>query len=394
MSDLQDSRARARHFRISGPILGIGLLAISAALWLGLRGVDLWATDSPAKAETTTLELAAADVATVARAVLTRSLPVTGSLSPLVQTTVKAQAPGEVLEVTVREGQTVRDGDVLVRIDTRTLDAELDSRQAALEKARADLALAKLNRDNSASLLEKRVISQNAYDTTESAWQANLASVKLAEAQLSQARIALGYATVRATFDGTIAQRLVQPGEKVESGSSLLTLVDLSHLELQAPAPADEISSVKVGQIATFHVGGFGERRFEGRVERINPMTDTSSRSVMLYLSVENPDGALKGGMFAQGELILDETEPVAAIPLTAVRTEAGLPYVFAIDGGKIARRPVTLGLRSEEQNLVELRAGLETGARVVSAKINTLKDGTPVTVTAPTAGSTAYSSH
>lgn len=391
---MHSSRATARRFRISLPVVAVGLLVLAAALWLVLRGAGMWALDVPAADETPTLELAAADVATVARAVLTRSLPVTGSLSPLVQTTVKAQAPGEVLEVTVREGQSVRNGDVLVRIDTRSLNAELDSRQAALEKARADLALAKLNRDNSTSLLEKRVISQNAYDTTESAYQANLANAKLAEAQLSQARIALGYATVRAPFDGTIAQRLVQPGEKVEIGSSLLTLVDLSHLELQAPAPADEISSVRLGQIANFRVGGFGERRFEGRVERINPMTDTGSRSVMLYLSVDNPDGALKGGMFAQGDLILDETEPVAAIPLTAVRTEAGLPYVFAIQGAKIARRPVTLGLRSEEQNLVELRAGLETGARVVAARIDTLKDGTAVVVTAPAAGSAATSSH
>jgi len=116
---------------------------------------------------------------------------------------------------------------------------------------------------------------------------------------LSLARIALEYATVHAPFAGTVSQRLVQPGEKVEVGSSLLTIVDLARLELQAPAPADDVPSVRIGQLATFSVGGFGDRRFEATVVRINPIIDTGSRSVMLYLSVDNPDDVLKGGMFA-----------------------------------------------------------------------------------------------
>ena len=363
-------------------------------LVLAQQGGHLWAADKPAEDKNPTLELATADVGTVGLAELKRSLQLTGSLSPLVQTMVKAQAPGEILEVTVREGQSVQRGDVLVRIDTRNLNAELDSRQAALEKARADLALAKLNRDNSANLVAKHVISQNAYDTAESTYQAGLANVKAAEAQLSLARIALGYTTVRAPFDGTVSQRLVQPGERVGVDTSLLTLVDLSQLELQAPAPADEVPSVKIGQIAKFSVGGFGDRKFEGRVERINPMSNTGSRSVMLYLSVNNSDGVLKGGMFAQGELTLDQTAPVAAIPLTAVRTQAGLPYVFAIQGAKIVSRLVKLGLRSEEQNLVEVREGLKTGERVVTARIDTLKDGSAVVITAAAPGNAAAGAH
>ena len=392
MTATHHSRAQARRFWTSWPVLSIGVLLLAGAGWLALAksGINIWASDKPAADENPTLELAPADVATVALAVLSRALPVTGSLSPLVQTTVKSQVPGEVLEVALREGQSVRQGEVLVRIDTRNLEAELISRQAALEKARADLALASLNRDKSAAMLEKHFIAQNAYDAAESAYQAGLADVKAAEAQLSLARIALEYATVRAPFDATVSQRLVQPGEKVDTGSSLLTLVDLSHLELQAPAPADQVPSVRIGQVAKFRVGGFHDRVFEGRVERINPMTDTGSRSVMLYLAVENRDGVLKGGMFAQGDLILDQTAPVAAIPLSAVHTQAGVPYVLIINGAKIARRPVQLGLRSEEQNLVEVLAGLATGERVVSARIETLKEGSPVVVTTPAASTAA----
>lgn len=378
MSARSQRPLRTHGFKLFGAVIALALvLAIAAAVIE--KGGWLWAKDKDDDEENPIVELAAADIARVERAVLNRALPLTGSLSPLLQTTVKAQSPGEVLQVTVREGQAVQQGEVLVRIDTRNLEAQLAARQAELERAEADLALAKLNRENSANLLEKKFISQNAYDTAEAAYQAGLAGVKAAQAQLRLARIALDYATVRAPFAGTIAARLVQPGEKVEIGSNLVALVDLAQLELQAPAPADDVPGVQIGQLASFSVGGFGTRRFSGRVERINPMSDTGSRSVMLYLSVENPDGVLKGGMFAQGELTLHETEPVAAIPLTAVHVEAGVPFVYIIENDHIARRTVTLGLRSEEQNLVEVRDGLSDGERVIAARIDTLKEGAPV---------------
>lgn len=391
MIHAQPNRALARGSISTGIFVVIGLALVGAAVWAAVeRGV--FKKDDDEEDKDPTVELAQADIAIVAPAVLSRALPVTGSLSPLLQTTVRAQAPGEVTEVTVREGQTVAAGDVLVRIDTRNLAAARDSAAADLEKARADLALAVLNRDKSAAMLQKKFIAQNSHDASEAAWQAAVASVKAAEAQLSLASIALAYATVRAPFAGIVSARLVQPGEKIEIGADLVGVVDLAHLELQAPAPADDVPSVRVGQVAQFTVGGFGARQFEGRVARINPMTDTGSRSVMLYLSVENPDGVLKGGMFAQGRLILDQTEPVPAIPLTAVRDQAGVQYVFTVEKAKITRRNVTLGLRSEEQNLVEVRSGVPLGAKVVAARIDTLKEGAPVVMgrPAPVAAATA----
>ncbi len=383
MSHAHSGRAHTRRSKASGFLILVGIIGAGAALWAAVEHGVFGKKEEEEKKDPT-VELAAADIAVVQPAVLSRALPVTGSLSPLLQTTVKAQSPGEVIEVTVREGQTVQEGDVLVRIDTRNLAATRDSRQAELEKARADLALAGLNRDKSAAMLAKNFIAQNSHDAAEAAYQAAVATVKAAEAQLSLARIAMEYATVRAPFPGIISARMVQPGEKVEVGASLVMLVDLAHLELQAPAPAEDVPSIHVGQVARFSVGGFGARQFEGRVERINPMTDTGSRSVMLYLSVENPDGVLKGGMFAQGKLILDQTEPVPAVPLTAVRDQAGVHYVFTVEKAKLVRRPVTLGLRSEAQGLVEVREGLPLGAQVVAARIETLKEGAPVVMSKP----------
>jgi RND family efflux transporter MFP subunit len=376
-------RTRVRGSARAGLVFLVAVLCLAGGAWLvmGRDGPDAQAAPEEKKEENPVMELSPADVAEVSLAMLNRGLPITGSLSPLLYTTVRSQVAGEVLEVTVREGQAVKKGDVLVRIDTRNLKAQLDAAQASLEKAKADLELARLNRENHAAMLEKKFVSQNAYDTVESTYQVALANVKAAEAQLSLARIALEYATVTAPFDGTVAGRMVHPGGKVEIGSELIGLVDLSQLELQAPAPSHEVPSVRLGQVARFRVDGFGDRVFEGRVERINPMTDTGSRSIMVYLSVDNPDGVLRGGMFAQGSLILDESGPVPAVPLTALHDDAGSPYVFVIEDGRTVRRRVELGLRSPEQGLVEIRSGVTPGELVIAVHIPKIVHGTRVSV-------------
>jgi len=270
----------------------------------------------------------------------------------------------------------VKQGEVLARIDTRYLKATLDSQQAALEKARADLALAKLNRDNSEAMLKEHFISQNAYDSAASTYAADVANVKAAEAQVSLAQLSWNDAVVRAPFSGTVVNRLVQPGERVDIEGGIVSLVDLSQMEFRALAPASEIPGVKVGQVAHFKVGGFGERLFDGRVERINPMTEQGSRSITIYLSVPNPDGVLRGGMFAQGTLVLDKNEPTPAIPAATVRSEAGLPYVLVFADGKLSRRAVTLGLNSEDMGSVEVRDGLKPGEQVLVAKLDNFKEG------------------
>jgi RND family efflux transporter MFP subunit len=156
----------------------------------------------------------------------------------------------------------------------------------------------------------------------------------------------------------------------------MFTLVDLARMEIEAPAPASEVPSVKVGQAASFRVDGFGERGFEGRVERINPTAQPGSRAILLYISVHNRDGALRGGMFAKGQIEIAKGAPAAVIPATAVREDSGQPYVFTIDDGKISRRPVKLGSSQEQEGVVEVLSGLEKGMSVVAARVSGLKHG------------------
>ena len=186
-------------------------------------------------------------------------------------------------------------------------------------------------------------------------------------------------AAVRAPFAGIVAKKFANAGEKVGVDSPLFALVDLARMEIEAPAPAAEIPAVKPGQAVSFRVDGFGERAFDGKVERINPTAEAGSRSITLYISVANRDGALRGGMFAKGQIVLDRTTSSAVIPSSAVRDEAGQTYVFAIEGGKITKRAVQVGVTEPQQGLIEVKSGLAPGETVIVNPPAGLTDGTRV---------------
>ncbi|WP_161828886.1 efflux RND transporter periplasmic adaptor subunit [Steroidobacter agaridevorans] len=361
------------------PMKALIAVAVIAALGLGTwaltRNPSTPAVAAPAAAAAP-VELAAVDISTVESRVISRALPLSGSIAPFVQATLKSKVGGEVEQLKLREGQDVREGDVIARVDTRNLQAQYDREAAAVEKARADLDLARLNRDKNRQLLEQKFISQNTFEQTESAYAGSVASFKLAEAQARVAQINLEDAVIRAPFSGTIAKRLVQPGEKVSPDSEIVTLVDLKQMVLEAAVPSAEIPSVRVGQKVRFRVGGFGDRTFEGEVQRINPVTADNSRAIMIYIAVPNSDSALKGGMFAQGSLMLNSMQPVLAVSQRAVRDEAGVSYVYVLRDEKIVRTPVKVGPRSEGEAFVEVRDGLSAGDRVIVADIGDDKAG------------------
>lgn len=370
-----DSATGERGRRLKGWMIAFLALVVVGVVWAMTRDP---APEAAANSEPPPppLELASVDVAVVEPRVLKRLLPLSGTIAPVVQATVKAKVSGEVEAVTVREGQDVAAGDVIARIDTRNLQAEYERELANVEKARADLQLALLNRDKNRKLLEERYISQNTFESTESAYAGAVATLKLAEAQARLAKIGLEDAVVRAPFAGTIARRLVEPGEKVSPDSSIVTLVDLRQMLLSAAVPAMEIPSVEVGHTARFRVGGFGERTFEGTVQRINPIAEDGSRAISIYIAVPNEDRALKGGMFAQGNLQLSSSDPVLAVPQRALRFEAGAPFVYTLEDGKIARKPVTVGTQVEGEGYAEIRQGLAEGDRVIVADIGDRKPG------------------
>jgi RND family efflux transporter MFP subunit len=330
------------------------------------------------------LEFGPSDLAYVSQAPLSRWLPVSGTLTPVNQATVKAKVSGDVRQVLVREGETVRAGQLLAKIDTADLEAKLIERQGALESARAQMALAEKTRASNVKLLNEKFISQTAFDSSQSGYDVAKGNVKSIEAQVQLAQNAIKDATVVAPIGGVVGKRHVQPGEKVAFDAPLVTVVDLTDLELQALVPAIDIPGIAVGMPVELAVDGFGARKFTGRIGRINPSTEPGTRAILVYVGLRNSDATLRSGMFANGRIALAAGAPTAVLPQAAVRTEAGQSFVWVIDGGKLSRRIVTLGRRDEEAGLVELKNTLPKGLPVLSTRFDNLKEGAPALVKAP----------
>jgi len=331
-----------------------------------------------------TLEFTPTDVASIEPKALSRWLPVSGTLQPVNQATVKAKVSGEIRQVLVREGESVKAGQVLARFDTSDLDARLTDRVGALESSRAQLALAEKTRTQNLALLKQNFISQTAYDSAESNFSVSQGTLKSNEAQVQLAKNALRDAVVITTLEGTVAKRHIQPGEKVNFDSPLFTVVDLGRMELQAMVPANDIPEIVIGMPVELSIEGFGERRFKGEVERINPMTEAGTRAILVFVQIPNPDAVLRGGMFATGRIRLAAGAPVPTLPDTAIRSEAGQTYVWGIDNGKLLRRIVVTGKRDEAAGRTEIKTELPPSMLILSTHFDNLKDGLPAVVRAP----------
>jgi membrane fusion protein, multidrug efflux system len=332
--------------------------------------------EEPKKEEAKIFEFAQRDLATLAARELGHVIAVSGTLRPLTQAVVKSKVAGEVAKVHAQEGQRVAAGQVLVSLDTADLRARADAQLAVVAEMKARMDLASKNEANNRQLVAKNFISQNALDAVVSNAEVARANLKSAEAQAAISQRALADATIRAPFAGVVANRMVNIGEKVSPDMSVMQVVDLSRMEMEALIPVAEIPGVNIGQQISFTVDGFADRQFTGRVERINPSAEQGSRSIAVFVSIDNSDQSLKGGMFASGKLAAASKGPVSAIPLVALREEGGQSYVFTVEGDAIARKPVTVGTRSVDLGLVEIREGLSAGAQVVAVRMQGLKPG------------------
>jgi membrane fusion protein, multidrug efflux system len=357
-----------------GMVLAVtALVAASGAL--ALRAGKSPPAQSEKKASPP-LEFVAADVVTMRPAPLVTELVMPGSVQALSQATVRAKLSAEVRLVRVREGEKVHAGQVLAEFDTAALKVQLAERVATLESARAQLAQTERTRQANAQLVKQSFISQNAFDTADAAYRAQAAAVEAAQAQLAQTQLLLTDAVVRAPIAGHVAKRHVQPGEKVGFDAPLIGIVDLSRLEVQAQAPVSDVANIAPGARAMVEIEGLPDRPFQGRVERVNPSTEPGTRSINFYVALPNEASVLRAGMFAKVRLSVGSEQPVPALPVSAVRSEAGEHFVWVLADGVLRRQPVVLGRRDERAQLVEIRGGLAAADRVIATKFDNLRDG------------------
>ena len=305
---------------------------------------------------------------------------VSGALRPAIEATVRAEVGGSVLVAALEEGQPVRRGALLARIEERTLGDAVISSQSALRSAEQALGVARREAERTDRLVKAGAIAERELETAENAVTAAEAQVDDARTRLASARKLLDDATVRAPIGGVISKRHVSAGDVVSPGRELYTIIDPTSMRLDASVPSDALPSVRVGARVRFEVRGYPNQWFDGRIERISPAADPVTRQVPIFVDIPNAGGRLLAGLFAEGRVI-DQSRVALVAPLRAVHLEASPPWAMRLRDGKVERVEVVVGIRDDQHEVVELVGGVAKGDQLLVGGVQGLTPGTPVRV-------------
>jgi RND family efflux transporter MFP subunit len=333
-------------------------------------------TPAPQRAQSV-VELAAMDVVQVKTRELAQGVPISGALKAANTALVKARVAGELQGLTVREGDLVKAGQIIARIDATESQARLRQAQQQAQAAAAQVDIAQRQFENNRSLVAQGFISKTALESSTASLAAAEATYQAAQANAEIATKAMADTVMRAPLTGVVSQRLAQPGERVAIEGRIVEIVDLRQLELEAALSAGESLAVRVGQAAQLQIDGSAQK-LNARVVRINPSAVAGSRAVLVYLAVDAVPG-LRQGLFAQGTLGTERVQALV-VPLNAVRTDKPQPYVQLIDQQKVVHQRVQLGLRGEVngQAMVAIE-GVAENATVLAGTVGVLREGSAV---------------
>ncbi len=360
-------------------VLVLVLLGLGVARTLSARKDAKVALDAQQEAQKSqaSITLSATDVVQAKTLDISQGLDISGPIKAANSAFVKARVAGELRDLTVREGDFVKAGQVVAQVDATEYQARVRQAQQQAESAKAQVDIAKRNFDNNSSLVDQGFISKTALDSSIATLSSAEANYRAAQAGTEVAAKALEDTVLRAPIAGQIAQRLAQPGERVAIDARIVEIVDLSRLELEASLSAADSMAVKVGQSAQLSMEG-AAKPVAAKVVRVNPSAVVGSRAVLAYLALETNTG-LRQGLFAQGSLAIGTTHALA-LPLNTVRTDKPQPYVQWVTKGQISHAIVTLGPRGEANGQIMVAVtGIADNAEVLSGTVGPVREGTLV---------------
>jgi membrane fusion protein (multidrug efflux system) len=370
----------------------------SAAVLLGLSAMTAVnacsKSDKVSAAETAKLEtmvVGPENITVAANGSIMTGPSISGTLEPDREAVLRAQVSGSVLQTYADQGQAVNAGTVLARIDASGIQDAYTSARAGLVSARnaADVAAKDLARNE--KLLTAGAIAERDIDQSRRASIAAQAALEDANSRLATAEKAYRSTTVTAPFSGVVSERPVSSGDVVQPGTALFTVVDPSSMRLEASVPAEQLASIRIGVPVDFTVSGYPGRQFVGRITRINPTADPTTRQVRIYVSIPNEGRALVGGLFANGRMST-ATKMGLVVPQSAVDVRGSIPSVLRVRQGKAEKVPVKIGLTDKTSETIEVLSGLQPGDTLLMGAAMGITPGTPIRISAPTAAAAANS--
>ncbi|MDP8257609.1 MAG: efflux RND transporter periplasmic adaptor subunit [Candidatus Alcyoniella australis] len=316
---------------------------------------------------------------TIAAQPFSRIIEFSGSIEAVNDVTVISETAGRVVIDRLEIGARVKKGDALVSVDSEPYRIELDAAQAAVSQATVGLEQAQDQLDRAGLLHDKQLISDADFDQIKYAQRNAQAVLESAEAKLSLARRSLRNATVRAPFDGVIADDLVSLGDTLGQGTAVAQLVDPGQLQLMIGVGQEEIDAVQPGMEARLSIPTLGESELRANVARVGVKALEPTMTYPVQLELIDPPDSVRVGMIATVQIPVLSIEQAFSVPIDAVFQRYGKSYVFLIDNGAVREQQVTPGPQNGRR--VVLQDGVEAGDAIVTVGNEKLNDGSTVEV-------------
>ncbi|HEY8876249.1 MAG TPA: efflux RND transporter periplasmic adaptor subunit [Roseateles sp.] len=295
---------------------------------------------------------------------------------------VRAKSNGTLLNLAVGEGSRVKAGQALGQVDLEELRYRIAERGASVEAMRAQMEQAERSYKANEGLASKNFIAQTALDNSRAAYESARANWLAAKAQLDTSQVTMRQAALVAPINGVVSKRHVVPGEKVAAEQQILTIVDLSKLELAGLVGTHEVSRLKPGMTVQVKVEGVDEP-VEAKIDRIAPAAEPGTRSIGVTLVLNNPKELYRAGQYAVAKVVLPDDTQRLTVPIASISRNSGQEQVWMIENGALVRRIVTTGRSDARDGRVEILNGLKPEAQVLAARFDNLREGDKATIVA-----------
>ncbi|MCA1248419.1 efflux RND transporter periplasmic adaptor subunit [Massilia sp. MS-15] len=324
------------------------------------------------------LKVAPEDVLTVRSDTLSSGPVVTGSIQPERKADLRAEVSAVVLQVLKENGEPVRRGDVLVRLDETAIRDTVASADEAVRASSQALDQANRQLERMKTLRASGMTSAVGLDEAEVRRNSAQSELSAARSRAATARQQLSRTVVRAPFDGIVSERKVSAGDTATIGKELVKVIDPNSMRFQARVSADEIANVKLGQKVNFRVNGYGDQQFAGLVKRIDPAANAITRQVEVVVEFADKAQPKVAGLYAEGRIDAQSTSALM-LPEGAMVKAGDTAYTWRIRDKVLNKVPLVVGARDARTGNVEVKQGLVAGDLVLRSPSSNLKDGQKV---------------
>ena len=355
-----------------------GLLLV--ALVLSLASCNRPATN--ATAAPPPLLISSEDLLAVRNSALASGPVIVGSIQPERKADLRAEVQAVVMQVLKENGDVVKKGDLLVRLDDTSIRDALASARAAERSAQQALDQAQRQFERMKTLRASGMASAQALDDADGRRNSAQSDLEAAKARVVAARQQMQRTEVRAPFDGIVSERKASAGDSAQVGKELLKVIDPGSMRFEGLVSADQIGAVKAGQSVTFRVNGYGDKDFAGRVRRVNPAANATTRQVEVLVDFTGKDQPRLAGLYAEGRVETSSADSLT-IPVSALVRDGDQASAWRVAGEKLQKVPVVIGDRDSRHGKVVVKSGLAEGDQVIRYPSALLKEGQPVKMAA-----------